>query len=128
MNDEQWVAGARCDEMMDNILHRTRATEWRGFLSDSKENNFRTHLYPFYKANRKQEKPTHYEFLKEHLIVKWGAEIAHGMEADDALGINQDNLKQKTARVNVKAASTAAEQKFTTLSPITYASLSGGLG
>ena len=89
MDDSQWVAGARCDEMMDNILVKTGATEWRGFLSDSAENNFRHKLYPFYKAGRKQEKPTHYEFLKEHLITKWGAEIAHGMEADDGLGIAQ---------------------------------------
>lgn len=91
MADPEWVAAARCDEMMDNILVKTGATEWRGFLSDSRDNNFRTQLFPFYKANRKQEKPTHYEFLKEHLLTRWGAEIAHGMEADDALGIAQDS-------------------------------------
>lgn len=90
MEDPEWVAGARCDEMMDNILVRTGADEWRGFLSDSAENNFRHKLYPFYKAGRKQEKPTHYEFLKEHLITEWGAMIAYGMEADDALGISQN--------------------------------------
>ena len=95
MDDPQWVAGARCDEMMDNILHRTAATGWKGFISDSRENNFRTHLYPFYKTNRKQEKPTHYEFLKEHLITKWCAQIAHGMEADDALGIHQDKRERE---------------------------------
>jgi 5'-3' exonuclease len=27
--------------------------------------------------------------LKEHIIVGWGAQIAHGQEADDALGIHQ---------------------------------------
>ena len=91
MDDPEWVAAARCDEMMDSILNRTEATEWRAFLSDSAENNFRHKLFPFYKAGRKQEKPTHYEFLKEHLLTRWNAEIAHGMEADDALSIHQDS-------------------------------------
>jgi 5'-3' exonuclease len=31
----------------------------------------------------------HYEDLKEYLILGYGARIAHGMEADDALGITQ---------------------------------------
>jgi len=96
-DDPEWVAAARCDELVDKVLHRTGATEWRGFISDSAENNFRHKLYPFYKAGRKQEKPTHYEFLKEHLITKWGAEIAHGMEADDALGIGQTNWSDHPA-------------------------------
>lgn len=89
-NDPFWVAKARCDEMLDGILTKTKADTFRIYLSDSKENNFRYNIFPLYKANRiDQKRPVHLESLKEHLLVNWGALIAHGHEADDALGIDQ---------------------------------------
>lgn len=88
-NDNVGIAKYRADEMIDGILRDTEASEFRLFLSDSAENNFRYQIDPTYKANRVAPKPVHLEDLKEHLIVRWGARIAHGMEADDALGINQ---------------------------------------
>lgn len=82
----------RCDEMMDNILDFTNAEEYNVYLSGSEEDNFRYKIYPRYKESRKTKpKPKWLEQLKEHLIVEWGARIACGMEADDALGINQTN-------------------------------------
>lgn len=89
--DPQWVARARCNEMLEGILQDTNATEYQLWLSDRRENNFRYKLWDGYKANRKdQKRPVHYDYIKELLIVEWGARIAHDQEADDALGINQD--------------------------------------
>jgi DNA polymerase-1 len=88
--DSEGIAKARCDETLDNILIETGAEEFRIFLSDRADQNFRYKLYPEYKANRaKLKRPKHLEFLKEHLIINWQAEISFGMEADDFLGINQ---------------------------------------
>jgi len=93
-NDPEWVAKARCDEMMDGILTATGADEFRVYLSDSRENNFRRHIYPLYKANRKdQKRPVHYIFLKNYLKENWGAMVSYGMEADDSLGIDLTEAK-----------------------------------
>ena len=89
--DQEWIARARTNEMVEGILADTGAKEFALWLSDQRENNFRTHLWAGYKANRKNvPRPVHYDYIKELLINEWGARIAHGMEADDALGIGQD--------------------------------------
>lgn len=75
--------------MIDNILKATAADSYTIYLSDSTENNFRTHLYPQYKANRLQKKPKHYEGLKYYLVTEEEAKITPEQEADDALGITQ---------------------------------------
>ena len=82
------LAKYRIDESIKNTLNEVSATEYRIFLSDS-ENNFRLKLYPEYKANRTQPKPKWLEDLKAHLITEWKASIAFGQEADDAMGISQ---------------------------------------
>lgn len=84
------IARYRFNEMVEGILRDLEAEKYKMFLSDLRENNFRTLLSPTYKANRTQPRPKHYEYLKEYAIQEWGARIAYGMEADDALGINQD--------------------------------------
>lgn len=89
-NDPADIARIRCDEMLDGILLDTNCDQYQLWLSDSKENNFRYQIDPNYKANRIAPKPKHYEFLKEYVLLNWGARIAYGMEADDALGIGQD--------------------------------------
>ena len=82
------VALWRLDEMVQSTLDEIDTSEYKMYLTDS-ENNFRRKIYPEYHANRKQPKPKWYSELQEHLIVNWKAEIAHGQEADDALGIEQ---------------------------------------
>ena len=42
-----------------------------------------------YKGNRKKIKPFHYEYIKAYLQSQWGAIVVDGMEADDALCIEQ---------------------------------------
>lgn len=80
----------RANEMLEGILADTGATEFTVFLSGPESDNFRYKIYPEYKESRKNKpKPKWLERLKEYLIVDWGARIACGEEADDALGINQ---------------------------------------
>lgn len=89
---EQGIAKWRLNELFDSILEETKATSFRVFLTDS-VNNFRKEIYPLYKANRTQPKPTHYEYLKYLLYTEMDAEAKEGYEADDLLGINQDKVK-----------------------------------
>jgi len=89
-NEEEWVAKARFDEMVEGILAETNADQYQLWLSDKTSNNFRTKFYPEYKANRKDfVLPVHYQALKEHALGEWEAKIAIEQEADDALGIEQ---------------------------------------
>lgn len=85
VEEAQW----RTDAFIDNIILATGATDYKVFLSDSSENNFRYKVNPEYKAHRTQPKPVHYDAIKEYLITKHKAKIAHGMEADDYLSIEQ---------------------------------------
>lgn len=81
------IAKVRMNSYIDEILHNSFCSDYRIFLTGS--GNFRKELYGDYKANRKQEKPKHYQALKDYLIQYEKAELQEGQEADDALGINQ---------------------------------------
>ncbi len=84
-NDEP-IALWRVNDLVRRILHETNATDYIGFLSGS--DNFRYGIYPEYKANRKDKpRPRHLEACKELLITEWKCKVTHGIEADDALGI-----------------------------------------
>lgn len=79
-----WQAG----EMMQRILHETNAISYRCFLTGS--GNFRYSIYPDYKANRKDvPRPKHWAAIREYLTVSWNATVTDGIEADDAMGIEQ---------------------------------------
>lgn len=79
------------DELIGDVLEKCPVDYPVFYLSDLRENNFRMKIDPLYKANRKAEKPEHYTALKEHMLDVWCAEIAEGMEADDALSLNNIN-------------------------------------
>lgn len=89
INDEEWIARARLREMIGGILRAVNTEEYKIFLSDSK-GNFRLQYFPNYKANRPKEKPQHLAYLQNLIVDEWGAEVAWGQEADDALGIAQN--------------------------------------
>ena len=84
-----WVAESRIDDMIFGILEEVEADDFQIFLTDS-PGNFRLRIFPEYKANRTQEEPIHNQYLKEYLILKHKAIIAPEQEADDYLGIYQD--------------------------------------
>jgi len=88
MDVSERIAKARMSETIGTIMDTVGASSYRMYLSDSK-GNFRLSLFPRYKANRPDNKPVHHEALSNYITNEWGAMIAWGEEADDALGIDQ---------------------------------------
>ena len=86
--EEQWVAQARADKMIQEILEDTGATSYQVYLTGS--NNFRREIAPSYKANRPDERPAHWEAVRQFLVTQHKAIICDGYEADDEMGIQQD--------------------------------------
>ena len=86
-DDAEDFVFARAEDLVDQILVNTEATEYRLFLTG--KNNFRYTIYPEYKAHRPTEKPFWLEKCREYLVATFNAEIVNGQEADDALGIAQ---------------------------------------
>ena len=86
-DDAQDFVFARTEDLVDQILVNTEATEYRLFLTG--KDNFRYTIYPEYKAHRPKEKPFWLEPIRQYLIATFNAEIIDGQEADDALGIAQ---------------------------------------
>lgn len=70
------------------MLRDTNAREYTMYLSGSR--NFRVDMYPDYKAQRKDfEKPYHYDNIRNYFIQCHDAVVTNGIEADDALVIEQ---------------------------------------
>lgn len=87
-DDPVGIAMAR----MDTLIYRIyQGRDFQIYLTSTDHSNYRFNVYPDYKANRKAPKPIWYEELRMHLLADWNAEMVFGMEADDALGIAQNN-------------------------------------
>ena len=91
------------DERIENILEGSQATQASFYLTDSKS-NFRNKVATIlpYKGQRPTEKPKHWQAIREHLVDNYDAEVIYGMEADDAVGIEQ-SLDIDIAVLNHKA-------------------------
>ncbi len=84
--ENERIAIARANELMDRILNSTQTSEYRVFISGT--DNFRKLIYPEYKRNRDEiPKPRHLDALRNLLVGEWGGEVAAGYEADDGIGI-----------------------------------------
>lgn len=84
---EDWVARYNLETLLKGTLEGCKTRDYSIYLSGP--NNFRTTLATLvpYKGDRPEEKPLHYQFLKDYLIEEHFAIVVDGMEADDALGI-----------------------------------------
>lgn len=83
------AAISRADLLMRDILVQTGADTYKCFLSGS--DNFRKIINPEYKMNRKDMvSPEHLQDVREFLVTEWKAKLGYGIEADDLLGINQE--------------------------------------
>lgn len=88
VHEELELGKLEIDQMMERILREVNADSYRAFLTG--DTNFRKEVDPEYKANRKDlVRPALLEPLKEYLVVAWKAEVQDGIEADDALAMNQ---------------------------------------
>jgi DNA polymerase I len=89
-DDEFDIIAYRIDVLMRQILEAADCSDYIAYLSGG--NNFRKGINPSYKANRKDmPKPRYLEQAREFLVSEWNAKLTHNIEADDALGIAQDN-------------------------------------
>jgi len=77
---------AQVDIWIEQLKEDLNAQDARVFLTG--HTNYRTALFPEYKANRKgKRKPMILGSLRDHMIAEWDAELEDGLEADDLMGI-----------------------------------------
>lgn len=78
---------SRCAEFMEELVMKPWVGDYLGFLTGS--NNYRKEIAVTapYKGNRTQERPKHYNLIREYLEKAWGCVVVNGQEADDAIGI-----------------------------------------
>lgn len=80
----------RVDDLIKDICAAVYATEPpKIYLTGVGNFRFEIAKKRAYKGNRKQIKPYHYKYIKAYLQSQWDAEVVDGMEADDALCIEQ---------------------------------------
>lgn len=92
--DEVWIACARADQMMQDIIADTGSTEYSVYLTG--KGNFRRELTETYKANRPDSRPKHWAAVRDYLVMQHKAVICDGFEADDQLGVDQDKTHGTT--------------------------------
>jgi 5'-3' exonuclease len=87
-NEDVGIALWQTTEMLNRLVYETNAIQYKCFLSGS--DNFRYAIYPDYKANRRDvPRPRHLQAVREHLVTFHNSVVTDGIEADDALGIEQ---------------------------------------
>lgn len=79
---EQYV-----DKKIEGIIRSSGATEYKGFLTDSKT-NFRIPVATVstYKGHRTKEKPHHWHYIRDYMMCNYDVDMVVGYEADDFIG------------------------------------------
>lgn len=82
---------ARVQARINGILEATGADDYQIYLTTDDKSNFRYQIATIrpYKARRATEKPHWYHHIRNFLVDYRGAEEVSGMEADDAMAIEQ---------------------------------------
>lgn len=77
-------------DRIESIVHDSGSDSWKGYLTFGPD-NFRIELATIrpYKGNRKREKPPLHDHLRNFLCSHPNVHMVFGMEADDALAIEQ---------------------------------------
>ena len=91
---------ARVQARINGIIEAVDAESYQIHLTAEDKSNFRIKLATIkpYKGHREEKKPYWYRKIREFLIKHRGAIEVHGMEADDALSIEQTKeLKKQEA-------------------------------
>ena len=83
------LVASRIASQIENIRKESGADEYQLYLTGG--GNFRERVATIkpYKGNRPSEKPHHYERVREYLLKFRNATLIEGMEADDAVSIEQ---------------------------------------
>jgi len=82
---------SRVQGRIDKIMEATGADEYQIYLTSDDKSNFRYDIATIkpYKGHRTGDKPHWYTHIRNFLIDHRGAIEVHGMEADDAMAIEQ---------------------------------------
>lgn len=85
------LVAERVDSNIQGILQGCGATTHTLYLTGDDKSNFRFRVATIrpYKGHRGTDKPFWYEHIRRYLQDQYKAEVVYGMEADDALGIEQ---------------------------------------
>ena len=86
-NDNEHIAAARMETLLDQCLEETGAEEFEIFLTGPM--NFRYQIYPEYKAHRTTERPQYLAYCKQYLQDVYNATVSDNCEADDLMAIAQ---------------------------------------
>lgn len=87
-NESIRIAIYRMEDMLFDIFASVKAKDYLMYITG--KDNFRKQVDPQYKFNRKDKpRPIHLAACQEYLITKYKAIVTDGIEADDALGIEQ---------------------------------------
>lgn len=83
------LVASRISQQIENIVEKSGCETYELFLTGG--GNFREEVATIkpYKGNRPSEKPYHYQRIRDYLIKFRGATLVEGMEADDAVSIEQ---------------------------------------
>ena len=87
--DSSDIVASRVDTLVnDTIIGSIDVDSYELFLTGP--SNYRFTVYPEYKSSRKKnEKPRHYQWIKDYLVEYYNAKWEEPYEADDLLGIYQ---------------------------------------
>lgn len=89
-NDPLEVAVRTMNDMIYRSLQAVDVSDYIAFLSSGQ--NDRKLIDVSYKANRDHKpEPRHRSALKDACVIEWNARLVTGIEADDALGIEQSS-------------------------------------
>ena len=91
-DESEEFAIAALDETLYSILEDVQPDYHCIYLTDTL--SFRKDLAPFYKANRTQPRPAHYDALRGHLEDVWCAETVSYLEGDDLCSLNTVNTEE----------------------------------
>ena len=92
-NDKLEASLGNVKLLLKAILNTLETDDYQVYISSDDKSNFRYVVAKTqeYKGNRKNaSRPNYYKEIRKYLKEKWGAEEVSGMEADDALGIAQN--------------------------------------
>lgn len=87
--------------LLEGFQHRFTSSQtevsckMRIFSSCPTPENWRTSIYPEYKATRPERRAIHDEKVNEYLLSHWGQEGSTGWEADDLISMNAFQLRDE---------------------------------
>ena len=81
--------------MMQSIQEKYAGAEMLVYFSCRTEDNWRTKLYPQYKANRKPRIPEHATAIREYMDKKYDVRYAEEFEADDLIAMAAHSFRNQ---------------------------------